>query len=100
MRALARPAPLVGGELPRPPGEGGRLLRVFARNRLAVLGAVLALLVALSAAGAPLISRLDPFEQSAANRLARPDVVHVMGRDTFGRDVFARVLRAGRVSLA
>src|SRR5262249_18021634 len=39
-------------------------------------------------------------EQSAINRLDRPDAVHVMGRDGFGRDVFARVLYAGRVSLA
>ena len=43
---------------------------------------------------------LRPFEQSATNRLEGPDAVHVMGRDGYGRDVFARVLSAGRVSLA
>jgi peptide/nickel transport system permease protein len=75
-------------------------VRAFVRNRLAVLGAVLVLLVAVSAVAAPLISPIDPFEQSAVHRLDRPDTVHVMGRDTFGRDVFVRVLWAGRVSLA
>jgi peptide/nickel transport system permease protein len=46
-----------------------------------------------------LITSLDPFEQSAADRMDGPDAVHIMGRDTFGRDIFARVLYAGRVSL-
>jgi peptide/nickel transport system permease protein len=69
-------------------------------NRVAVLGVALAMLVVLSAAGAPLISPLDPFDQSALDRLRAPDSLHLMGRDTFGRDIFARVLYAGRVSLA
>jgi peptide/nickel transport system permease protein len=74
-------------------------LRVFSHNRMALLGLVLGLLIALAATAAPLISRLDPLEQSPANRLEAPDAAHPMGRDTFGRDVFARVLQAGRVSL-
>jgi peptide/nickel transport system permease protein len=77
-----------------------RLPRVFGSNRVAVLGVVLGLLVVVAAAGAPLISPLDPSEQSAVNRLSGPDAVHIMGRDTFGRDLFIRVLYGGRVSLA
>jgi peptide/nickel transport system permease protein len=76
-----------------------RLLRVFGANRVAVFGVILGMLVILAAIGAPLISPLDPFEQSAVDRLNGPDAVHLMGRDTFGRDIFARVLYAGRVSL-
>jgi peptide/nickel transport system permease protein len=86
VRAAAVPARVV-----RIPILGG--------NRLALLGVVLGICVALAAIGAPLISPLDPFEQSAADRLTGPDAVHVLGRDTFGRDIFARVLLAGRVSL-
>src|SRR6185295_3258364 len=66
---------------------------------LALVGVLLGSFVALAALGAPLITPLDPFAQSAADRLTGPDAVHVMGRDTFGRDIFARVLLAGRVSL-
>jgi peptide/nickel transport system permease protein len=84
---------------PRIHSQRARLLRVFVGNRIAVLGVILAVLVAAAAIGAPLITPLDPFAQSAANRLDPPDGVHVMGRDTFGRDIFARVLYAGRVSL-
>ena len=73
--------------------------QAFSRNRVALVGAVLALVLVSAALGAPLISPLDPFQQSAANRLNGPDALHLMGRDTFGRDIFVRILYAGRVSL-
>jgi peptide/nickel transport system permease protein len=95
--ALVRPASVP--VLPRLGSRPLRLLRVFGGNRIAVLGVVLGLLVVVAAVGAPLISPLDPFDQSAADRLTGPDAIHIMGRDTFGRDIFARVLHAGRVSL-
>jgi peptide/nickel transport system permease protein len=85
--------------VPEPRGQSLRPLRVLGGNRVAVLGALLSILVVAAAVGAPFISSLDPFEQSAADRLNVPDAVHIMGRDTFGRDLFARVLYAGRVSL-
>jgi peptide/nickel transport system permease protein len=76
-----------------------RMLRVFGGNRIALVGLILALLVVGAAVGASLVTSIDPYEQSAANRLDGPDALHIMGRDTFGRDIFARVLYAGRVSL-
>jgi peptide/nickel transport system permease protein len=63
------------------------------------LGLFLAVLVLCAAVGAPFISRFDPAAQSATDRLLPPDAVHLMGRDTFGRDVFTRVLYGARVSL-
>jgi peptide/nickel transport system permease protein len=63
-------------------------------------GLALAGLVLVAAVAAPLISPLDPFEQSAVNRLHGPDLAHILGRDTFGRDIFTRLLYAGRISLA
>ena len=99
MSANALAPPQVTPALPRVRNERVRLLRVFGGNRIAVFGLALSILVMLAAIGAPLISPLDPFDQSAANRMDGPDAVHIMGRDTFGRDIFARVLHAGRVSL-
>src|ERR1700730_11767016 len=72
---------------------------MIGRNQATVLGMVLAVVVLVGAGGAAFISPFDPFEQSAADRMNGPDAVHIMGRDTFGRDVFARVLHAGRISL-
>src|ERR1700716_3735658 len=97
IQVLARPR--VAPEAPPAREQHGRLLRRFSGNHIAAVGVVLGILVLVAAAGAPLISSLDPFEQSAADRMDGPDAVHIMGRDTFGRDIFARVLYAGRVSL-
>ena len=99
MSAHALAPPQVTPALPRVRNERVRLLRVFGGNRIAVFGLALSILVMLAAIGAPLISPLDPFDQSAANRMDGPDAVHIMGRDTFGREIFARVVHAGRVSL-
>jgi peptide/nickel transport system permease protein len=76
-----------------------RVLQVFGGNLVAILGVTLGIVVIVAAVGAPLISPFNPFEQSTANRLTGPDALHLLGRDTFGRDLFTRVLYAGRVSL-
>jgi peptide/nickel transport system permease protein len=68
-------------------------------SRVTLVGLALVLLVLGLAVGAPLISTQDPALQDAAHRLSAPDATHLFGRDTYGRDIFARVLYAGRVSL-
>jgi peptide/nickel transport system permease protein len=100
IQALARPAVAPEASPPCVPGHPRlRLLRVFGSNHIAVVGVILGLLVIIAAVGAPFITPLDPLAQGAADRLSGPDAAHFMGRDTFGRDIFARVLYAGRVSL-
>lgn len=79
--------------------ERQRLWRTFTRNRAAVIGLVLAVLVTMVSIGAPLVTPMDPLAQETRTRLQPPDPTHLLGRDTFGRDVFARVLYAGRISL-
>lgn len=77
--------------------------RRFARHRLAVASlAVLAALV-LAAAGAPLIEALLDLDAQTTNLFQRfqpPSAAHPMGTDEAGRDLLARLLRGGRVSLA
>jgi peptide/nickel transport system permease protein len=68
-------------------------------NRLTLFGLGVGSLVVLATVVGPLIGGLDPLAQSAADRLAAPDAIHPLGRDTFGRDVLARVVYAGRISL-
>jgi peptide/nickel transport system permease protein len=80
-------------------GEGRRLWRTFLRNRAAVFGLVLAVLVTILSVAAPLFTSYDPLIQDARSRLQAPSQMHLLGRDPFGRDVFARVLYAGRISL-
>lgn len=69
-------------------------------SRVTLVGLALVALVIALALGAPLVTAQDPSLQDAAHRLNGPDATHLFGRDTYGRDIFARVLYAGRVSLS
>jgi peptide/nickel transport system permease protein len=97
--ASATEVPLAAGAAGGARSELGRLWRTFVRNRAAVVGLALAVLVTGFSAAAPLVTPIDPLEQSSRSRLQPPDGTHLLGRDTFGRDVLARVIYAGRVSL-
>jgi oligopeptide transport system permease protein len=69
-------------------------------NRAAVAGAaLLAGIVALCLA-APALLGLDPTTTDPANRLLPPSTSHWFGTDALGRDLLARVLIGGRISLA
>lgn len=59
---------------------------------------VLALIVLLCAIG-PLFAQ-DPSELDNANRFASPSMANLFGTDELGRDLFARVVEGGRISLS
>ncbi|MDQ3513717.1 MAG: ABC transporter permease [Chloroflexota bacterium] len=77
--------------------------RRFAANRLSLLGLVgLIVLVAAAIVGPQVGERffdLDPNTLSCAS-LAGPSAAHPLGCDPLGRDITARLLAGGRVSLA
>jgi peptide/nickel transport system permease protein len=91
--------PTAAAGASRGSGELRRRWRTFRRNRAAVVGLVLVVLVTGASLAAPLVAPIDPLEQESRNRLTPPSGSHLLGRDTFGRDVYARVVYAGRVSL-
>ena len=70
------------------------------RNRLAVAGAIIILIVALAALFAPLICKYDFSHTDLAHVLASPNSDHWLGTDDLGRDLFARMLYGARTSLA
>ena len=63
-----------------------------------VCAALLVLFVILSLV-LPLVMDLQPNAQDLTNRLAKPSMKHLFGTDYLGRDVFARIVYGGRVSL-
>lgn len=77
--------------------------RRLVKNRLAMLGLFLIVLVFLVALLADLIAPYDPeaikSQTMARNSLLRPSLKHLMGTDLLGRDVFSRVVYGARVSL-
>jgi oligopeptide transport system permease protein len=70
------------------------------RNRVAIIcGLILIGISALSLA-APWVTHYSYEEQNIAERLQTPSVLHWMGTDPLGRDLYSRILYGGRMSLA
>ena len=74
-------------------------VRRFFRNRMAVFGLVLVLLLILVAVFAPYLADSPPARQNLRARLQAPSAQHWFGTDEFGRSVFSRVVYGARVSL-
>jgi len=71
----------------------------FCRNRLALIGLALVLVLALSAALAPWIAPYDPARQSLFEKRAKPGAKYLLGADEFGRDILSRVIYGSRIAL-
>lgn len=84
----------------RRPGTRRReFVRRLFSNRLSVLGVcVLGVIIAIVVLG-PLIWDVSPTAQNLTARIAPPSGEHPLGTDALGRDVLARVLHGGRLSL-
>ena len=71
----------------------------FRRHRAAMMGlGLLALLLALSLA-APVLTSYDPIRQNLSQVLRPVSADHPLGTDYLGRDMLARLLYGGRLSL-
>ena len=71
----------------------------FRRNRLALAGLVVVVLLLVAAAGAPWLAPADPAKQSLVEKRARPGEKFLLGADEFGRDILSRVIFGSRVAL-
>jgi ABC-type dipeptide/oligopeptide/nickel transport system permease subunit len=71
----------------------------FRRNRLALVGLALVIVLAASAVLAPWVAPSDPARQSLIEKRARPGGKFVLGADEFGRDILSRVIYGSRVAL-
>jgi peptide/nickel transport system permease protein len=69
------------------------------RNKSALIGCVLIMIVVLSALLAPLLAPRDPYEMHMDDRFAPPSPQHLMGTDQYGRDLLSRVIYGAVVSL-
>lgn len=74
-------------------------IRRFTKNKAAVFGLIVVLLVIVMAILAPVLTSYDPLALDTVNRLKSCSKEHLFGTDTMGRDVFTRVLYGARISL-
>ena len=70
------------------------------RNRLALVGTVFMTAVLVVMLAAPVLQILSPTRIDLTNTFAPASVEHPLGTDENGRDVLARLIAGGRVSLA
>jgi len=74
--------------------------RYFKRNRLAVGGLVMIVVIFLIAGLASVVAPYDPGKTGVSLKLDAPSINHFLGTDQLGRDVFSRMLYGSRVSLS
>lgn len=69
------------------------------RNRLALFGGIVFVLICLSAIFADVIAPYDYLETDPALEFASVSQEHILGCDQYGRDIFSRIIYGGRWSL-
>ena len=74
-------------------------IKAFMKNKLAVTGAILLMVMILLAVASPIIAPYGFDEQNYEVARQTPSFDHLAGTDELGRDIFSRILYGGRVSL-
>jgi peptide/nickel transport system permease protein len=95
MAAVAVPEPVSPATIARRRTFRNRWYRTPAF----VAGATIVLLLIAASIAAPLITRFGPDTQDLLHTYASPSGSHWLGTDELGRDVFTRLVYAGRVDL-
>lgn len=81
--------------------QWGEVWRRLKRNKMAIVGLIILVILFLLAIFADVIADYDNvvIKQNLAHRLQGPSAAHWLGTDEFGRDIFARLVHGTRVSL-
>jgi peptide/nickel transport system permease protein len=72
----------------------------FKKNKLAVTGGILVLVLFIIAVFASVLAPFDPNEIDRYNILNPPNIQHPLGTDELGRDIMSRMIWGSRISLA
>jgi peptide/nickel transport system permease protein len=81
--------------------HGWQRLAFYARRYiLGTVGLIIMIAFVLTALFADVMSGYDPLTVDSAHALAHPSAQHWMGTDSFGRDVWSRIIHGARISLA
>ena len=76
------------------------VLKRLARNKLAMAGGIIMVVIILAAIFAPWLTPYTYEEMDVLHILEGPSKAHICGTDIFGRDLFTRLLYGARYSLA
>jgi peptide/nickel transport system permease protein len=86
-------------ELAEKPKLGTRLLTLVRKQPLGTAGALIVLLMVVSAIFAPWLAPYDPVANNFADLNQAPSLAHWFGTDPFGRDALSRIIFGARTAL-
>jgi peptide/nickel transport system permease protein len=88
----------AGGK-PRKTGQLRDIWRRYKRNKLAVVGLVVVIILMIIAILQPFITPFDPMEQNPVNSRNPPSGRHFFGTDVLGRDMFSGIIYGARLAM-
>lgn len=77
-----------------------RVLRKMFANKLSIAGLIIFIVICFICFAAPLITSYSSTKIDLRSILQAPSAKHILGTDKIGRDIFARILYGGRISIA
>lgn len=86
-------------EIMKKHGQWKDVVRRLFKNKLAVVGLAIVVVLLLSTIFADFITKYDYSMQDPKSRFAPLSSEHFFGADNLGRDLFSRILYGGRISL-
>ena len=93
-------AAAIAEEMAQPRRSRRSVWRQFRRHKLALGGLAVLVIFSVGAAFAPVVAWHGPNKVNLDHVQQPPSLSHPLGTDSAGRDVFSRILHAGRVSLS
>jgi peptide/nickel transport system permease protein len=76
-----------------------RAVRMFRRNRIALVGLIIIAIFLIVAVAAPWLTPHNPNAVELSQRLIPPNREYLLGADNLGRDILSRIIAGSRVSL-
>ncbi len=89
----------VGRKEPKQRGQWAEVWRRLKRNRMAMFGFAVILIIVLTAIFADVIAPYSFREQNLRRIAESPSMDHLLGTDELGRDIFSRIIYGTRISL-
>lgn len=91
---------IINEEAVERPATGWKeFVKRFSRNRIALAGFVIMLILVLVAIFAPYVAPYNPYDSQMPLSLAKPSMQHLLGCDELGRDLLSRIIFGARISL-
>ena len=95
------PATVIGEEGLSASSYWKDIRRSFCKNKIAVIGLILLIVIVILCVGAPLFTKYDPvIDMNPKDKLLPPGSEgHLLGTDDYGRDIWSRLIYGGRTSV-